>query len=171
MRSTDELAGELRDATNAVTLIERRDDRAWPVAEVLVTMWRDGCLRRLVTSMAPDEVFTPTTDGDLVELFGEPVTGFEQPNAAPNAVREVGALAAWHGELRRGVGGQRADQPATWRSSYRDHTGEWTDPLRAAAAREAEGREFDRMGLRYIGDRCRLDAARIMATAAKRGAA
>lgn len=76
-------------------------------------------------------------------------------------IHEVGALDAWHGEILRGVDGQRADAPATWK----------LDQLWRAACREAAGREFDRLGLPSIGDRCRREAAEILARRGERGAA
>lgn len=75
-----------------------------------------------------------------------------QTRPAPRArVQEAGAFDAWLNAVRRGVFGQKADQPSTWR----------LDDLHRAACREAMGREFDRLGLPAIGDRCRREAAEI----------
>lgn len=71
-------------------------------------------------------------------------------------VASCGALQAWHRELRRGVNGQHIDRPSTWRH----------DALMRAAAYEAQAADFDRLGLFAAGDRCRLDAARVLADAA-----
>jgi hypothetical protein len=65
-------ADELKSATDALLLMRQRDARAWPIAEVLATMWRDGCLKRLLKVRGPDAVFVPITEADLLELFGQP---------------------------------------------------------------------------------------------------
>jgi hypothetical protein len=66
-------ADELKSATDAVLLIRQRDARAWPIAEVLATMWRDGCLKRLLNS-TEYRAWTPVleTEADLHEVFGSP---------------------------------------------------------------------------------------------------
>jgi hypothetical protein len=95
-----------------------------------------------------------------------------QPVPDGPRVREIGALDAWRDEVRRGVNGQRADKPSTWKLGRRGATGlHEVDPLVKAACREADGREFDRMGLYALADACRTDAARILADNAKDDAA
>ena len=76
--SADDAAGELRDARIALLWIQHRDERAWHVAEVLATMWRDHALLRLLDTVAPRRpavpAFTPTlrTDQELIDVFGNP---------------------------------------------------------------------------------------------------
>lgn len=76
-------------------------------------------------------------------------------------VAEVGALDQWRRELRAGVAGQRADRMYTWHFDY----------LWEAACAEANGRDFDRMGLVGTGDSYRLKARDILNDAAREVAA
>lgn len=81
---------ELKSATDALLLIRQRDQRAWPIALVLATMWRDGCLKRLLNSMEP-KTWTPVleTEQELEEVFGKPQPSrflmVERGGANPNA--------------------------------------------------------------------------------------
>lgn len=123
-------AETLRAAGNALALIRTRDPRAWPIAEALAADDVERCLTAVID-----------------ELASVPVP----------RVPSCGALAAWHGELRRGVAGQRPDRPSTWR----------LDALYRAAGYEAQAAEWDRQGFFLIGDRCRMQAVEVLAHSAR----
>jgi hypothetical protein len=69
----DERASELKSATDAVLLIRQRNERAWPIALMLATMWRNRCVKRLLDA-EEYRSHTPVlaTEADLEEVFGKP---------------------------------------------------------------------------------------------------
>lgn len=79
-------------------------------------------LRWLELTPAAELTTLPTLEESLKILSPEP------------PLELLGALAQWHEELRRGIGGQRADSPSTWRH----------DSLYVAACHETAAIEADR---------------------------
>ncbi len=126
------LAGYLKSASDALTLIRARDPRAWPIAEALAVRDRDACLNVVLERIkrGPIPAFTPIleTERDLVEVFGSPdespkrILFLHKPQRQPQS-----ALTDWWRELRAGT-----------------RTVHDSDALKRAAGEELKAREHAR---------------------------